>query len=35
VSGGFGMTPRGLPVDAWIERLGEWLDARGLTVRAQ
>lgn len=31
VSGGFGMTPRGLPIDGWTERLGEWLDARGIT----
>ena len=33
VSGGFGMTPRGLPVDAWTTRLQEWLDARGITAR--
>jgi acetyl esterase/lipase len=31
VSAGFGMTPRGLPVDGWTERLREWLAARGLT----
>lgn len=31
VSAGFGMTKRGLPVDGWIERLHEWLVARGLT----
>ncbi len=24
---GFGMNPLGLPVDSWIERLGDWLDA--------
>ncbi|MEY4640489.1 MAG: hypothetical protein RLZZ227_483 [Pseudomonadota bacterium] len=30
VSGGFGMSQRGLPVDAWIERLHEWLAARAL-----
>lgn len=28
VSGGFGMTRRGLPVDSWSERLLEWLVAR-------
>jgi acetyl esterase/lipase len=27
---GFGMTPKGLPVDHWIERFGEWLGQRGL-----
>jgi acetyl esterase/lipase len=27
---GFGMTPRGLPVDRWIERFGDWLGQRGL-----
>jgi len=31
VSGGFGMTRRGLPVDAWVDRLHEWLVARNLT----
>ena len=31
ISAGFGMTPRGLPVDGWIERLHEWLVARQLT----
>lgn len=31
VSGGFGMTPRGLPVDGWTDRLHEWLAARKLT----
>ncbi|HEX5048433.1 MAG TPA: alpha/beta hydrolase fold domain-containing protein [Gammaproteobacteria bacterium] len=31
VSGGFGMTPRGLPVDGWTDRLHEWLVARKLT----
>jgi acetyl esterase/lipase len=31
VSAGFGMTKRGLPVDGWIDRLHEWLVARGLT----
>ena len=30
---GFGMTPRGLPIDHWIERYGEWLDQRGLLKR--
>lgn len=30
VSGGFGMTARGLPVDGWIERFHEWMSARGL-----
>ena len=28
VSGGFGMTRRGLPVDGWTDRLFEWLVAR-------
>ena len=27
---GFGMTPRGLPVDRWVERFGDWLGQRGL-----
>jgi acetyl esterase/lipase len=27
---GFGMTPKGLPVDHWIERFGDWLGQRGL-----
>ena len=31
VSGGFGMTKRGLPVDAWTDRLHEWLVGRGIT----
>jgi acetyl esterase/lipase len=31
VSGGFGMTKRGAPVDGWTERLHEWLLARELT----
>jgi acetyl esterase/lipase len=26
---GFGMTPKGLPVDRWIERFGDWLGQRG------
>jgi hypothetical protein len=30
VSGGFGMTKRGLPVDSWNDRLLEWLTARRL-----
>jgi acetyl esterase/lipase len=30
VSAGFGMTKRGLPVDAWTDRLLEWLAARKL-----
>ena len=33
VSAGFGMTPRGLPVDTWIERMDEWLVSRKLTTR--
>lgn len=33
VSAGFGMTPRGLPVDSWIERVHEWLVARQLTSK--
>jgi acetyl esterase/lipase len=31
VSAGFGMAPRGLPVDGWKDRLHEWLVARQLT----
>ena len=27
---GFGMRQQGIPTDHWIERFGEWLDARGL-----
>jgi acetyl esterase/lipase len=27
---GFGMTKRGLPVDGWVERFGEWLHIQGL-----
>jgi len=27
---GFGMNKRGLPVDSWIERFGEWLSVQGL-----
>jgi acetyl esterase/lipase len=27
---GFGMTPKGLPVDRWIERYGDWLAQRDL-----
>ena len=27
---GFGMRQQGIPIDHWIERFGEWLDARGL-----
>jgi acetyl esterase/lipase len=30
VSAGFGMTPRGLPVDGWKDRFEEWLLARQL-----
>ena len=33
VSAGFGMSRRGLPVDGWIDRLHEWMQARGLTKR--
>lgn len=33
VSAGFGLTPRGLPVDTWTERVDEWLVARKLTTR--
>ena len=31
---GFGMTKRGLPVDSWVERFGEWLQIQGL-LKAQ
>lgn len=33
VSAGFGLGTRGLPVDGWIDRLHEWLVARGVTPR--
>jgi acetyl esterase/lipase len=33
VSAGFGMTPRGLPVDTWMDRADEWLVSRQLTTR--
>jgi len=33
VSAGFGMTPRGLPVDGWIDRAHEWLVARQFTTK--
>ncbi|MDY6982090.1 MAG: alpha/beta hydrolase [Pseudomonadota bacterium] len=33
VSGGFGMTARGLPVDGWIERFHEWMSARDIVVK--
>jgi acetyl esterase/lipase len=33
ISGGFGMTQRGNPVDGWTDRLQEWLVARELTRR--
>ncbi len=26
---GFGMTKKGLPVDSWIERFGDWLKLQG------
>lgn len=31
---GFGMNKRGLPVDGWIERLGDWLRSQGLLTPA-
>jgi len=33
VSAGFGMSKRGLPVDAWTDRLHEWFVARHIVVR--
>jgi acetyl esterase/lipase len=33
IAAGFGMTKRGHPVDAWTERLHEWLVARDLTQK--
>jgi hypothetical protein len=27
------MTKRGLPIDTWIERLADWLGARGLLAK--
>ncbi len=30
---GFGMRKQGFPSDHWIERFGEWLDARGLLTK--
>jgi acetyl esterase/lipase len=35
VSGGFGMSARGLPVDSWNDRLHDWLVARKITRRAE
>jgi acetyl esterase/lipase len=32
---GFGMNRRGLPVDHWIERFGDWLEAQGLLKPAR
>ncbi len=32
---GFGMRKKNLPVDTWIDRLGEWLDSQGLLKPAQ
>jgi dienelactone hydrolase len=32
VSAGFGLTPRGLPVDGWIDRMHEWLVAHKLSA---
>jgi acetyl esterase/lipase len=32
---GFGMTPKGLPVDRWIDRYGDWLGQRGLIKAAK
>jgi acetyl esterase/lipase len=32
VSGGFGMSSRGLPVDSWNERLYDWLVSRKIVV---
>jgi acetyl esterase/lipase len=32
VSAGFGMNPRGLPVDTWTDRFHDWLVARELTT---
>jgi acetyl esterase/lipase len=34
VSAGFGMSKRGLPVDSWIDRLHEWLEARKISARS-
>jgi len=32
---GFGMRKKNLPVDGWIDRLGDWLDAQGLLKPAR
>ncbi len=32
---GFGMTKRGLPVDSWVDRFGEWLKIQGLLTNAE
>ena len=32
---GFGMNKRGLPVDSWIERFGDWLGVQGLLKPAR
>lgn len=33
VSGGFGLSSRGLPVDGWIDRMHEWLVARKVVTQ--
>lgn len=33
ITGGFGMTKRGVPVDGWNDRLHDWLVARGIVGR--
>lgn len=35
VSGAFGMTRRGLPVDTWTDRLYEWMQARKLLAKTE
>ena len=35
VSGGFGMSARGLPVDSWNDRLHDWLVARKIISRTE
>jgi acetyl esterase/lipase len=32
---GFGMSKQGLPTDTWIDRFGDWLQARGLLASAK
>jgi hypothetical protein len=32
---GLGMRKQGIPIDHWIDRLGEWLQVQGFTYETQ